>query len=373
MSHQKALMEGNMDDALYFQSIMDGSVDGSDGYQYISIDGNNRTQAIKHYVNTTDFTINNDETREVFKRLMVVTQTYMGITRLMMHDAASILNKQKSWNHQESRNPIPTVVADYVRDVSKTIDTSTDKIKIKKNRMGDDEFIAQTLFYEVNQTGPTQRGLNMMYREKINTSIHKKNILIWDKLVRNHTIKKLGKSASFNLYNLVSYLTKNNLTISKDKYKDFYNDYFTKEQIRWAGNTFYDTGKGEQLTWSKLNGSMEKNLTMKLEKILKDFTNLSDYVVEKDTQRAFSIKQKVTMWLRDNGMVRVNGSINGVWFDESDKTEYKQVSLIEALNGKEYICEHIDPHSKGGLTDIDNGEITSSKYNSWKSDKVELV
>ena len=111
---------------------------------------------------------------------------------------------------------------------------------------------------------------------------------------------------------------------------------------------------------------------MKLEKVLKDL-DLSKYTIEKDEKRAFDMKQKVQIWVRDNGMVRVNGSINGVWFNDVDRQLYKEVSLIEVLDGKKWAVDHIDPHSKGGQTTIENGEIVSSDYNRWKSSKTEIV
>jgi hypothetical protein len=370
MSREKAIQNKNQEDIEYFQSIIDA------GYRYISIDGNNRTVTTVGYgdKNNDEFVLYNDEDRRIFNKKKVVVQYYEGVTREQMNSLAIAVNSGRPWNDQESRNAMPTVIADYIREVSESVTCSTDKIKVKKSRMGDDEFLAQTLFYEEYKTGANQKGLYSLYNTKVDTRTHKKIITLWDKLLCNHCVtKNLGKSAAFNLYVLLSYLNKEGLSLDKSKYKELYENYYTQEQVRWSDSkTLYDTGKGEQLTWAKLNGSVHKNLTMKLEKILKDL-DLSEYTIEKDKKRAFSMKQKVQIWVRDNGMVRVNGSINGLWFNDEDRNMYKEVSLIEVLDGTKWAVDHIDPHSKGGQTTVENGEIVSTEYNKWKSNKKETV
>ena len=370
MSREKAIQNKNQEDLEYFQSIINA------GYRYISIDGNNRTITTVGYgtKSNDEFTINNDEDRKIFKKKKVVVQYYEGITREQMNNLAIAVNSGRPWNDQESRNAMPTIVADYIREISEVVDGSTNKIKVKKSRMGDDEFLAQTLFYEEYRTGANQKGLYTLYNTKLDTKVHKRVITVWDKVLSNHTVNKvLGKSETFNLYVLLSYLNKVGLSLEKTKYREFYEDYYTKERLRWSDSkTLYDTGKGEQLTWSKLNGSTNKNLTMKLEKILKDL-DISQYTIEKDKKRAFTLNQKIQIWVRDGGKVRVNGSINGVWYNDEDRNMYKDVSLIEVLDGTKWAVDHIDPHSKGGQTTIENGEIVSSDYNRWKSSKKEVI
>jgi len=367
MSREKAIQDKNEMDIEYFTSITNA------GYRYISIDGNNRTITVVGYgtKSNNEFTLNHDEDRKLFMKNKIVVQYYEAVSREQMNNLAIAVNSGRPWNRQEARNAMPTIIADYVREISEAINKSTDNVKIKKQRMDDDELIAHTLFYEEYRTGCGQEGLDNLYSTKLDTKVHRKNIMTWDRLLSKHTItKRMNKSSAFNLYVLLSYLTKQGLTLDKDLYKEFYEDYYTEEQKRWADSkTLYDTGKGENLTWSRLNGSIEKSLTMKMEKIMKDM-DISKYIIDKDKKRAFDIRQKVQIWIRDNGKVRVNGSINDIWYNGSNNITHIEISLIEALDGTKWSVDHVDPHSKGGQTTIENGEIVSTEYNRWKSAKV---
>jgi 5-methylcytosine-specific restriction endonuclease McrA len=36
----------------------------------------------------------------------------------------------------------------------------------------------------------------------------------------------------------------------------------------------------------------------------------------------------------------------------------------------EYVVDHIVPHTHGGQTLIENGEVTTKEYNSWKGKRI---
>ncbi len=76
---------------------------------------------------------------------------------------------------------------------------------------------------------------------------------------------------------------------------------------------------------------------------------------------------------RDNCKVRVNGLINGVWFNpENVDIEYVEYPLHEILKSTNINVDHIlalqGPSE--GSDHIDNMECTTSDYNNWKRAKI---
>lgn len=68
----------------------------------------------------------------------------------------------------------------------------------------------------------------------------------------------------------------------------------------------------------------------------------------KDSKRLFSDKQRTFIFLRDNGICQIcNASVTLKNFD----------------------CDHIVPHSKGGLTAVENGQCTCKSCNRSKGAK----
>ncbi len=80
-------------------------------------------------------------------------------------------------------------------------------------------------------------------------------------------------------------------------------------------------------------------------------------MLDRDTRRAFSEAERIAIYRRDNG--RCQACLN------EGKSEFEaQVSWSE------YEADHILPHSKGGQTAIENGQVLCRTHNRVKSDRI---
>jgi hypothetical protein len=81
----------------------------------------------------------------------------------------------------------------------------------------------------------------------------------------------------------------------------------------------------------------------------------------------FSPEDKTRIYSIDDGFVRQNGQVKGKWFkDVNEFPEWIQISYLEMLNST-IVVDHWFAKRGGGITEIDNGELTTSEYNSFKS------
>ena len=61
--------------------------------------------------------------------------------------------------------------------------------------------------------------------------------------------------------------------------------------------------------------------------------------------------------------------VEGKWYKEEGDT-HQYVNLLEVLDGEKYVVDHVLPHKDGNKTILENGEITTKKYNLWKSARI---
>jgi hypothetical protein len=363
---EHARMTGNKEDLEYFQSIENM------GCEYISVDGNNRSQTINSYYNKElEKSLYNDDDRDVFEDTELYVVIFGKLSKNDIHDLAINTNKGDSWNDQESRNAMNTQISGFIRDTRTDFwSILTNKIKITKlNRMKGDELLVKMLAYEnYGEIKLNQKQLNKVYTDKnLDVSKFKRNIKTLKKIMSYHTADvKLHNSEFFNLYVLISYLNKNNMKIND--LGEFYLDFHEKQNLRRSSTDTYESENGKIVTWSGLNGNLGLDYQIKMEVMLHDL-DLDKHFTVKDDKRAFSLKQKIQIWERDWGMVRVNNHdkpIKGSVYEPYNKNSFIKVTLMEALTS-EYVVDHIVPHTEGGQTVVENGQITTKGYNLWKN------
>jgi len=367
-SYHIALQKNRHKDADYFKGLLDR------GFEYISIDGNNRSQTITKYKNgEIKVKYSHDKDKSLFLKKKLTVTTYSSMSLLQMHELGIKVNQGQPWNRQEQRNCINSVVADTIREISTKFNTITDYISIKKSRMYDDELLVMLLYYETNKRGGTQDSWDTMYKkESANLNDFKKIISEWGKVLKTHpTKKKFDKSFVYNLYVLLSYLYDNNIHIVKDKYKEFLELFHQQETLRKNEKRALYVINGEEKTWGDLCRLVASNIEERIEKILQDITPyIKDITVEKDNKRAFNFCDKVNIWVEKKGMVRINGNVEGEWYNDNLGHTHQYISLLEVLDGEKYVVDHILPHKDGNKTILSNGEITTREYNSWKSARL---
>lgn len=358
---------GNKNDYNYFQSIEEM------GYKYISIDGNNRSQTINKYYNNEMQTLLGDEDREEFEELEVSIVVFENITKEDIHQLAIVTNKGTSWNAQESRNAINSEISYFIRDTRKeVIDTILTSIKKSDNkRMIIDETIVKMLSYEVNgKTKLDKKILDSLYkREEVDTRKFKTNIKTLKTCLDSHGNRsKMSRYDLFNLYCVISYFNKNNIKITNTE--KFYTDFYETNMLRKTSKTKYNSENGKTLTWDYICGNFALDYDLKLNTILGDL-NIGEYTTKLDNKRGFSLNDKINIWEKSNGKVRVNNNdnpINNEVYNPNENVDFIEVTISQLLT-EEYVVDHIIPHGNGGETDISNGEITSKDFNLWKSNK----
>jgi hypothetical protein len=360
---------GNKEDYNYFNNISER------GFLYISVDGNNRSQTINSY-HTNDLTkvLYNDTDKEYFGEIQLDLVIYRIMTKNDIHELAVNTNKGDSWNPQESRNALNTPMSGFVREKTEEIITIlTNKVKLTNiKRMKGDELLVKMLAYEnYGKTCKlTQQNLDKVYKTKDVEIINfTKNLNTLKNMMEYHTTNvKLHCSEFFNLYLFISYLNKNNLKINDNN--QLYLDYHKTQLLRRVSEKTYKSQNGKFVTWSGLNGNIGLDYNIKLETILTDI-NMDKHITVKDAKRNFTTNQKVEIWENNDGMVRVNNQdkhVNGEVYNEYG-VDFIKVTLMELLT-TEYVVDHIVPHTHGGQTLIENGEVTTKEYNSWKGKRI---
>ena len=367
-SYYVALQKNRHKDAEYFKGLLDK------GYEYISIDGNNRSQTITKYKNgEIKVKYSHDKDKSLFLKKKLSVTTYSSMSLLQMHELGIKVNQGQPWNRQEQRNCINSIVADTIRDISSKFNYITEKISIKKSRMYDDELLVMLLFYETNKRGGTQDSWDTMYKkETANLNDFKKVITEWSKVLKPHTTKKkFDKSFVYNLYTLLSYLFNNNIHIIKDQYEEFLKVFHQQETLRKNEKRALYIVNDEEKTWGDICRLVATNIDTRLEKILQDINPiLPSLTIQKDNKRLFNFYDKVNLWVESKGMVRINGEVDKEWFKKDINNTHQYVSLIEIMDGEKYVVDHILPHKDGNKTILENGEITTREYNLWKSARI---
>ena len=367
-SYHIALQKNRHKDSEYFKGLLDK------GYEYISIDGNNRSQTITKYKNgEIKVKYAHDQDKSLFLKKKLSVTTYSSMSLLQMHELGIKVNQGQPWNRQEQRNCINSSVADTIREISTKFNDISEKISIKKSRMYDDELLVMLLFYETNKRGGTQDSWDTMYKkETANLSNFKKVISEWAKVLKPHnTKKKFDKSFVYNLYTLLSYLYENNIHIVKDNYEEFLKVFHQQETLRKNDKRAIYKINEEEKTWGDVCRLVATNIDMRLEKILQDINPaLSRLTIQKDNKRSFNFCDKVNLWVESKGMVRINGKVDDKWYNEEVNTTHQYVSLLEVMDGEKYVVDHILPYKDGNKTILENGEITSREYNLWKSARL---
>ena len=367
-SHQKAKFHNRHKEIEYFGDLVDK------GYEYVSIDGNNRSQTlVKYHKDELNIVYSHDKDREIFlRRKQLPLTVYDSMTLEQMHELGIKINKGKPWNRQEQRNCLYSTISFVIREVSEKYSDISDKInQIKKSRMGDDELLVMLLYYQTYKRGGVQDSWDVMYeRESGDVNTFTKVMMELGKTLRSTNKKNIDKSFVYNLYTLLSYLRKNSIFVNTEKYDEFLTLFHEQEILRKNEKRAIYNANGIEKSWNDLCRLIATHIDVRLEKIVKDITpHLNGLTIQKDNKRNFSFYDKVNLWQATNGKVRINGEVEGKWYKEGEET-HKYINLIEALEGDKFVVDHVLPYKDGNKTVLENGEITTREYNLWKSARI---
>jgi hypothetical protein len=365
-----------------------------DGYKYIILDGSNRIGCIEEYLkglfNIIENKIIYDASRTLFKGKYLPISLITRSTKKQLHETAILLNSGKNWNSQERRNAMDAFIANFVRNISigdYKINIGNKISGINVKRMQDQELIAQCVHLLHCGQFTNQSGLDALYylpESTITNETYSKVKLHLDTMFTMFGSKKLMKfKKTFFLYTfaLLNELHTNGYTINQDKVKNFFDDLADKWTVLDDDSItlYFSPERGQSYTWKNLMGFVGLEYNQKISVLLEFvYSNLSNSLEPvKDNKRSIdtSSNSKIRYELakRDDCKVRVNGKVNGVWFNpEKAGEEYQQYRLHEVIKSSDINVDHIlalkGPNK--GEDSIDNMELTTFAYNNWKRAKI---
>lgn len=356
----KAKQNGNVEDMEFFDSFL------KRGYEYISIDGNNRTQFIvsEYGKYISDYRNSSDVVRNVLNNKVTVNVINYA-TKEDLHQIAIDINSNTSWNNQEKRNAILGPVSNYIRGISDKMEPVSLKIKeIDVNRLGDDEMFATFLYYSQHSSNNiSTKNLTTLYKtntELNNIQLFERTLTNWGKIIDYMIEHKVGrmKSISHNLfYFLWEMRIKHNYKLNEDLIHEFAQRYIDLENIRFEKSLDSDLGLN---VWYQLNRSVSKNIDKKVQRIIKDFeSSIGDFFFKIDTKRVFTEMEKLNQCIKTNGVInRLDGSV-------------EIVTPLQSMDGDIVEGDHTIPVSKGGETDSQtNLQLLKKSDNRKKKDKI---
>lgn len=359
----KAKELNNQSDIKFFEGFLDR------GYEFISIDGNNRTQFIvsEYGKYIQDYRSSSSEIRSILNHRVKIDKILYA-TKKELHETAIDINAQTSWNKQETRNAILGPVSDYIREISDKMEPVSLRIKeINVNRLGDDEMLATFLYYtQTSSFNITPGKLTTMYKNNIkleNLGLFEKVLSNWGKVIETISNFKpsnkpnVNKSLACNLFYFLWDITfKDNFKLKENMVEEFSQKYIDLENERLK--VFMDFESGTN-SWYEMNRYSSKTIDKKVKIIIEDFSNyIGDYFYKIDSVRNFKVEDKLRKCIKTNGVInRLDGSV-------------VIVTPLDSMNGDIIEGDHDVPFSKGGDSNPDNLTLLIKEDNRKKGNKI---
>ena len=378
-------------------------------YDYVSIDGNNRTITIDEFLNdefalpnatypiivpgdTTpkSFIITNDnnvysklppEFQMYIQSLKITLEVYTNATRADLSNIFIATNDGVTLNKQEKRNaklvPIASVVRElanaspefgdgytYVYDNMLKYIFRTDK-NIKR-RVTDDFILTMFLFIQYGTQATIQDALKEKAYEEESDFIPKtltkcRDIVIDFTTTFKDCFDKNMKDISSMMNLFMAYIDMKDKGVKIHDAKTFY-EYFlsTENNLRAKAEPVLTLDGGETRTFDRCCATMSKeSLEFRHNTLIEALDyNFDNGVALRDSERIFSRAQRYEMWENQNGVCPETG---------------KTIPEHEINNSQLWHADHIIPWDKGGQTTVENGQLICKIANLKKSNKIEVL
>lgn len=264
------------------------------------------------------------------------------------------LQNGTSLKAQEKRNAYPGAMRDFVKECAEH--RFFDVVGFSNTRYSHDHIAAQLVALEM-AGGPTNvknADLNKLYRDHQRLDLNCKQVKsVRRTLERLASLfpEKMPELERFNVVALYCVLAEleRNYAISDEQhnFKNWFIDFEVRRRAEEARPV--DEMSAEWISYKeKISHSTdaEDSIRARMEFMLRDFLSEHPDVPRKDAQREFTNVQKVAIFRRDGGLCQLKIKCNG------DKVEWDN-----------WHCDHRVPHSKGGPTNVANGQVACAPCN----------
>lgn len=380
------IADESSEDYKYFKSLLD------QGYQYVAIDGNNRTTTIYEFLKSEVpvpagvydtpvgvFKIENSTTtlkklppnmRDwIIESLEVSVCEYVVNSREDLSILFLVVNDGIKLNNQEMRNAIICSIAQPIRDIALEYENSFKYIFKKKNfrRVIDEQVVRLAVYYTFGaENGISKSDLDDTYAD--NSPVYGAYVNGGKKVIES-TLKMVGKYADagfkdpstlLNLFMLTTHMSKNKLKIINEE--KFFDWFMATESSRLADNTIiFERKRGAKELNTDYAGCCSATssdfLKSRLEVLLDDLYAISDSIVvglDPERLRIFPASIRRRAWEKQGGVCPRTGKV---------------IPESEINNHELWAADHVIPYSKGGRTVLSNCELVCKTYNLKKSSK----
>ena len=365
-----------------------------EGYIYLSIDGNNRSIALKDFREDsfkmyqreypTDrllvevkkdydtYSTMGSVLKEIFDYARVNLIVYSNVTIKQCSELFRDVNRGKTLNHQQFRQSYLCPTADWVRATRKKYFNSLNNfIKDSDMReMNGDEFVVKMMSFA--HFGECDKGkFDRMYFDSNTGHIEKlrlftKNESNFKSVLHNFFTdisvgtNKLSPNAVFDYFILLWNYKLDNIKV--DNHKDFYKLWLDSYSTLQA-DTEPMTIEGEESLFT-FNDTIKKPLKHfgqfrqdEIKKVIEHFAIEKGYLVQQGNpkDRFFTNIQKYLLWKKQDGKSPASG---------------KEIPLTEIYDHTKWQADHIIPWDQGGETTIDNGQLIESSINASFGNKI---
>ena len=365
-----------------------------EGYIYLSIDGNNRSIALKDFRENkfkmyqreypTDrllvevkkdydtYSTMGTILKEIFDYARVNLIVYSNVTIKQCSELFRDVNRGKTLNHQQFRQSYLCPTADWVRDTRKKYYKSLNNFITDGDmrEMAGDEFVVKMMSFA--HFGECDKGkFDRMYFDSNTGHIEKlrlftKNESNFKSVLHNFFTdisvgtNKLSSNAVFDYFILLWNYKLDNIKI--DNHKEFYklwlDSYSTlqtdTEPMKIDGEdslfTFNDTIRKPLKHFGQFRQDAIK-------KVIEHVAIEKGYLIQQGDpkDRFFTNIQKFELWKKQDGKSTITG---------------KEIPLTEIYDHTKWQADHIIPWDKQGQTTIANGQLIEASINNKKSNTL---
>lgn len=360
-------VRSNSHRADYFKTLSE------EGYDYVSIDGNNRSTCISEFKdnkfrvkvnNKLKFyrDLNTDEKVEFDNRRLIVI-LYEKIDKVGCAKVFVSHNQSEKLSAQELRNAEIGKLSDYVRNLELKLRNILKNFKANNPKRKNDEFILDTISQQISVDATNKKHRDFVWKDNLDdfefssTYLEEtfrllKDVLSVDYGKRSHE----ALARDFILFRGMIARQKNIKPISNS---DLVEAFSRERKKLWLSKTFYPLKGGEQAQYSAISGKpAEKKYYSVRIKIMKDlFLRLyADGILfdvdDRDEDTSDLVLRKKLFDLQ-NGICPVTN-----------------IAITDFFDTQKWEVDHIIPLAKGGTDDISNMQLVDKDYNRKKGAKL---